>query len=88
MIKAEKGRIEFRGTEEDIILEFAEILVCLARQRFSVDFLTSLTAASLAFASQDECDDFIEVLKDEVIKHGDDKDNDLLKKMFGDLFNE
>ena len=89
MINVDKGRVEFRGTEEDLILEFCELVVCLAKQRkLSVDFITKMVAASLAFSMQKESDNYVEVIKDEIIKHHDEEDDDVLKKMFGDLFNE
>lgn len=89
MINVDKGRVEFRGTEEDIILEFCELVVCLAKQKkLSVDFITKMVAASLAFSMQKESDNYVKVIKDEIIKHHDEEDDDVLKKMFGDLFNE
>ena len=99
MIQSVEGVIMVKGSIPDILADLGAIIFALAKKDIPHEAIITVVAKALATANDKDSDDFISTVIDKVFNKDDDKEpeleidteplnEDLLKRMFGDLFNE
>lgn len=99
MIQSVEGVIMVKGNIPDILADLGAIVFALAKKDVPHEAIIATVANALATANDKDSDDLINTVIDKVFNNDDDKEpeleidseplnEDLLKRMFGDLFDE
>lgn len=93
MIQCIDDMLMIKGSNKELLSELGAIVFALSKKDFPMEAITAAVASGIARSKDKNSDKYVHTILDKSIDPSkeDDKssvDEDMLKKMFGDLFNE